>query len=60
MPNLDAVNKFALDVIRVQVNDYVAELDENDEGNFDVLRDKFINALGRRAQDPRSKTLPTM
>ena len=60
MPNLDAVNKFALDVIRVQVNDYVAELDENDDGNFDVLRDKFITALGRRAQEPRSKTLPTM
>ena len=54
------MNKFAIDVIRVQVNDYVAELDENDDGNFDVLRDKFINALGRRAQEPRSKTLPTM
>ena len=60
MPNLDAVNKFALDVIKVQVNDYVAELDEDDDGNFDILRNKFINALGKRAQVPRSKTLSIM
>ena len=51
LPALDALNKFAADVIKVQVNDYIADLDEDDEGNFDVLKDKFINALGR------SKTL---
>ena len=49
LPALDALNKFALDVIKVQVNDYVADLDEDDDGDFDILRDKFLDALGKRA-----------
>ena len=51
LPALDALNKFAADVIKVQVNDYVADLDEDDEGNFEELKDKFISALSK------SKTL---
>ena len=58
LPALDALNKFAADVIKVQVSDYVADLDEDDEGDFDRLKENFLNALGKRGQEPRSKTLP--
>ena len=60
LPALDALNKFACDVIKVQVNDYVADLDEDDEGNFDLLKDKFIDALGKRSLEHRSKTFSKM
>ena len=59
LPALEALNKFAFDVIKVQVNDFVADLDEDDDGNFDLLKDKFLDALGKRSVEPRSKTLPT-
>ena len=42
-PQVEAVSKFAYDVIKVQVKDYFDELEDlENEGDFDELRDNLM------------------
>ena len=42
-PQVEAVSKFAYDVIKVQVKDYFDELEDlENDGDFDELRDNLM------------------
>ena len=44
-PSLDALNKYAYDVIKAQVTDHIEKLEEGQEANFEKLKGDFMNVI---------------
>ena len=44
-PSLDALNKYAYDVIKAQVSSHVEKLEEGQEANFEKLKGDFMTVL---------------
>ena len=51
-PRLQAVNRFALDVIKVQVSDHFEKLNEGEDGDFNKLKGNLMSILEKNAMKP--------
>ena len=54
-PNLHSLNKYAYDVIQVAVKDHFAELDEDAEGDYELLKGNVLSIFEKNAM---SKSKP--
>ena len=64
-PNLHSLNKYAYDVIQVAVKDHFAELDEDEEGDYEMLKGDVLkifekNAMSKTKPEHRPSTLPAV